>query len=57
MQVDITEDVDRIGTENQRQKLETRGRLAGCVAHVQYKALQPILIFRELVRDDEVLLG
>jgi signal transduction histidine kinase len=57
MQVDITEDVDRIGTENQRQKLETLGRLAGGVAHELNNALQPIRLFSELLRDDEELQG
>lgn len=49
MQVDITEDVDRIGLETERQKLETLGRLAGGVAHELNNALQPILLFAEML--------
>ena len=51
MQVDITDDVDRLGLEHERQKLETLGRLAGGVAHELNNALQPIQLYAELLTD------
>ncbi|WP_282607725.1 ATP-binding protein [Pelagibius sp. Alg239-R121] len=53
MQVDITEEIDRIGMENERQKLETLGRVAGGVAHELNNALQPILLYAELLADED----
>lgn len=52
IQVDITDDIDRISMENERQKLETLGRLAGGVAHEINNALQPIQLFAEVLDDD-----
>lgn len=52
MQVDITEEMDRFGLESERQKLETLGRVAGGVAHELNNALQPILLYAELLADD-----
>ena len=52
MQVDITEEIDRIGLETERQKLETLGRVAGGVAHELNNALQPVLLFAELLADE-----
>ena len=51
MQVDITDDIDRLGLENERQKMETLGRLAGGVAHELNNALQPIKLFAEMLSD------
>lgn len=51
MQVDITDDVDRLGLENERQKMETLGRLAGGVAHEINNALQPIKLYAEMLKD------
>ncbi len=55
MQVDITADVDRIGLESERQKLETLGRLAGGVAHELNNALQPILLYAEMLEQPDAL--
>ncbi len=49
MQVDITADVERVGMENERQRLETLGRVAGGVAHELNNALQPIRLYGELL--------
>ena len=51
MQVDITDDIGRLGLENERQKMETLGRLAGGVAHELNNALQPIKLFAEMLND------
>ncbi len=55
MQVDITEEMDRFGLETERQKLETLGRVAGGVAHELNNALQPILLYAELLTDEASL--
>ena len=52
MQVDITDDVDRVGRETERQKLETLGRMASGVAHELNNALQPVKLFAEMLCDD-----
>lgn len=49
MQVDITDDVERVGLENERQRLETLGRVAGGVAHELNNALQPIRLYADLL--------
>lgn len=49
MQVDITDDVERVGMENERQRLETLGRVAGGVAHELNNALQPIRLYADLL--------
>jgi len=51
MQVDITDDIGRLGLENERQKMETLGRLAGGVAHELNNALQPIKLYAEMLND------
>ena len=51
-QIDITEEMDRYGLETERQKLETLGRVAGGVAHELNNALQPILLYADLLADE-----
>ncbi len=51
MQVDITDDVERVGMENERQRLETLGRVAGGVAHELNNALQPIRLYADLLME------